>query len=90
MTRVQTENRIYIAGHRGMVGSAVHRALGSAGEPNVLTATSKDLDLRNAAAVDDFFAAHRPTQVYLAAAKVGGIQANNAYPAEFIHDKVAI
>ena len=81
---------IYIAGHRGMVGSAIHCALESADESNVLTATSKDLDLRNAAAVDEFFAAKRPTQVYLAAAKVGGIQANNAYPAEFIHDNLAI
>ncbi|MEX0372780.1 GDP-L-fucose synthase [Spiribacter sp. 196] len=90
MTPLQTDNRIYIAGHRGMVGSAIHRALEFAGERNVLTTTSKDLDLRNAVAVDDFFAAHRPTQIYLAAAKVGGIQANNAYPAEFIHDNLSI
>ena len=90
MTPLQTDNCIYIAGHRGMVGSAIHRALETAGEPNVITATSKDLDLRNAAAVDEFLAAKRPTQVYLAAAKVGGLQANNAYPAEFIHDNLAI
>ena len=90
MTPLQTDNRIYIAGHRGMVGSAIHCALESADESNVLTATSKDLDLRDAAAVDEFFAANRPTQVYLAAAKVGGIHANNAYPAEFIHDNLTI
>lgn len=57
------------AGHRGVVGSAIYRALEAAGEPNVLTAISTELDLRNAAAVDEFFAAKGPTQVYLAAAK---------------------
>ena len=81
---------IYIAGHNGMVGSAIKRALEARGEKNLLTADSKALDLRNAAAVNDFFKQHKPAQVYLAAAKVGGIHANNTYPAEFIHDNLAI
>ena len=84
--------RIFVAGHRGMVGSAIVRALSAIGhEPDrILTRTRHELDLLDAGQVQAFFAAERPDQVYLAAAKVGGIHANNSYPAEFIHDNLAI
>lgn len=82
--------KIYVAGHRGMVGSAIVRALQNAGFQNIITRTSSELDLRNQAAVADFFASEKPDYVYLAAAKVGGIHANNVYRAEFIHDNLAI
>jgi GDP-L-fucose synthase len=78
--------KIFVAGHRGMVGSAVYRALQKAGYKHLLTRTSKELDLRNQAAVADFFAQEQPDYVFLAAAKVGGIVANNTYRAEFIYD----
>jgi GDP-L-fucose synthase len=81
---------IYVAGHRGMVGSAIVRqltALGHAPE-SIITRTHAELDLTNQAAVRTFFAAERPTQVYLAAAKVGGIHANNTYPADFIYQNL--
>jgi GDP-L-fucose synthase len=82
--------KIYVAGHRGMVGSAIVRALQNAGFQNIITRSSSELDLRNQAAVADFFAAEKPDYVYLAAAKVGGIHANNVFRAEFIHDNLAI
>lgn len=80
--------KIYIAGHRGMVGSAIVRNLEANGYNNIVKRTSKELDLRNQAAVEEFFASERPDYVVLAAAKVGGIYANNTYPAEFIYDNL--
>ncbi len=81
---------IFIAGHRGMVGSAIVRRLQALGCTNILTAGRDALDLTDQHAVNAFFAAHRIDQVYLAAAKVGGIHANNRYPAEFIHQNLMI
>lgn len=81
-------SKIYIAGHRGMVGSALVRKLEQEGYSNIVTRTSKDLDLRNQQAVADFFAQEKPDYVFLAAAKVGGIVANNTYRAEFIYDNL--
>ncbi len=81
-------DKIYIAGHRGMVGSAIARKLTSEGFTNIITKTSKELDLRNQQAVTDFFATEKPDYVFLAAAKVGGIVANNTYRAEFIYDNL--
>lgn len=82
--------KIYIAGHNGMVGSAILRLLKSEGYTNFVLRTSKELDLRNQQAVFDFFATEKPEYVFLAAAKVGGIQANNTYRAEFIYDNLMI
>jgi GDP-L-fucose synthase len=82
--------RIYIAGHRGLVGSAIHRALERKGYTNIVTRTHAELDLTDGAAVVRFFAEQRPDFVFLAAAKVGGILANNTYPADFIRDNLAI
>ncbi len=82
--------KIYIAGHRGMVGSAIHRRLKADGYTNFITRTSSELDLRNQQAVADFFAEEKPDYVILAAAKVGGIHANNTYRAEFLHDNLLI
>ncbi len=82
--------RIYIAGHRGLVGSAIHRALERKGYTNIMTRTHAELDLTDGAAVVRFFAEQRPDFVFLAAAKVGGILANNTYPADFIRDNLAI
>jgi GDP-L-fucose synthase len=82
--------KIYIAGHRGMVGSAMLRRLQQAGFTNFVTRTSAELDLRDQAAVADFFAQEKPTYVVLAAAKVGGIQANNIYRGEFLYDNLMI
>ena len=82
--------RIYIAGHRGLVGSAIVRRLQAAGCTNLLLRTHAELDLTDERATRAFFDAERPEQVYLAAAKVGGIVANNRYPAEFIRDNLAI
>lgn len=79
---------IFVAGHRGMVGSAIVRRLQALGRGPILTATHSELDLTDQAAVDAFFAAHRIDQVVLAAAKVGGIHANNAFPADFILDNL--
>ena len=80
--------KIYVAGHRGMVGSAMMRRLKKAGYNNLVTRTSAELDLRNQAAMTDFFAEERPEYVVLAAAKVGGINANNTYRAEFLFDNL--
>jgi GDP-L-fucose synthase len=84
------KSRIYIAGHRGLVGSAILRKLHQEGFNNLLTATSRELDLREQAAVRDFFERERPEIVFLAAAKVGGILANNTYPADFIYQNLMI
>jgi GDP-L-fucose synthase len=81
---------IFVAGHRGLVGAAVCRALAKHGFTNVVTRSREALDLRAAAAVEEFFAAQRPTYVILAAAKVGGILANSTYPADFLHENLAI
>jgi len=81
---------IYIAGHRGMVGSAIQRKLKQEGFTNFLTRTSRELDLRNQAAVNEFFTTNKPEYVFLAAAKVGGILANNTYRGEFIYDNLMI
>jgi GDP-L-fucose synthase len=85
---VKKEDKIYIAGHRGMVGSAIIRKLMEDGFSNIITRTSAELDLRNQQAVSDFFALEKPDYVFLAAAKVGGIVANNTYRAEFIYDNL--
>jgi GDP-L-fucose synthase len=82
--------KIFIAGHRGMVGSAIHRNLIKEGYSNFVLKTSAELDLRNQQAVADFFTAEKPEYVFLAAAKVGGILANNTYRAEFIYDNLMI
>jgi len=81
-------DKIYIAGHRGMVGSAIIRKLEQEEYTNIVTRTSKELDLRNQQAVVDFFASEKPDYVFLAAAKVGGIVANNTYRAEFIYENL--
>ncbi|WP_317191203.1 GDP-L-fucose synthase [Hymenobacter sp. BT523] len=82
--------KIYVAGHRGMVGSAMVRRLTKAGYQNLVTRTSRELDLRNQAAVARFFEEEKPEVVVLAAAKVGGIHANNVYRAEFLYDNLMI
>jgi GDP-L-fucose synthase len=84
------EAKIYIAGHRGMVGSAIHRKLTSLGYSNIVTRTSAELDLRIQERVNEFFEAERPAYVFLAAAKVGGILANNTYRADFIYENIMI
>lgn len=87
---MNTHDKIYIAGHRGMVGSAITRKLQQQAHNNLLTRTSKELDLRNQQAVNDFFAKEKPDYVFLAAARVGGILANDTYRAEFIYDNLMI
>jgi GDP-L-fucose synthase len=82
--------KIFVAGHRGLVGSAIVRRLRAEGYDNLLLRTSKELDLRNQAAVSEFFANEKPEYVFLAAAKVGGIVANNTYPADFIYSNLMI
>lgn len=84
------DEKIYVAGHRGMVGSAIVRELTRQGFLNVVTRTHAELDLTNQLAVRHFFEKEKPKQVYLAAAKVGGIYANNTYPAEFIYENLMI
>ncbi len=84
------QDKIYIAGHRGMVGSAILRALEAQGFNNFLLRTSSELDLRNQQAVADFFATEKPDYVFLAAAKVGGIIANSTYKADFIYENLMI
>ncbi len=83
-------DKIYIAGHRGMVGSAIWRRLEKEGFTNLIGRTSKELDLKNQQAVQEFFADEEPDYVFLAAAKVGGIHANNVYRAEFLYDNLMI
>ena len=85
-----SSSRIFVAGHRGLVGSAICRRLRSEGFTNLIVRTRRDLDLRNQQAVLNFFEDARPEYVFLAAAKVGGIAANSAYPAEFIYDNLAV
>jgi GDP-L-fucose synthase len=87
---LKKEAKVYIAGHRGMVGSAIHRKLVSEGFENIVVRTSSELDLRDQSAVNAFFAAEKPDYVFLAAAKVGGILANNIYRAEFLMDNLQI
>jgi GDP-L-fucose synthase len=84
------DSRIYVAGHRGLVGNAIVRRLQADGATNLILRTHRELDLVDQAAVEAFFATERPDYVFLAAAKVGGIHANSTYPAEFIHDNLAI
>jgi GDP-L-fucose synthase len=81
-----TKQRIFVAGHRGMVGSAIVRQLEQRGDVEVIVRTRDELNLLDGKAVQDFFANQRIDQVYLAAAKVGGIVANNTYPADFIYE----
>ena len=88
--RMQPSSRIYVAGHRGLVGSAIVRELKALGHTQILTRTHAELDLTDDRATRAFFEAEKPDYVFLAAAKVGGIVANNSYPAEFIRDNLAI
>ena len=83
---MELEDKIFLAGHRGLVGSAIERLLVLRGFSNIITRTREELDLTNQPAVIDFFEAEKPKYVILAAAKVGGIHANNSYPADFIYD----
>jgi len=87
---MNAQSKIYIAGHRGMVGSALVRALDSAGLPKPITFTSSELDLRSQADVQAMMSREKPTHVFVAAAKVGGIHANNIYRAEFLYDNLMI
>ncbi|MDB5190777.1 MAG: NAD-dependent epimerase/dehydratase [Segetibacter sp.] len=90
LNKMESNSKIYIAGHRGMVGSALVRNLENKGYSNIVVKTSAELDLRNQAAVNAFFEFERPDYVFLAAAKVGGINANNVYRAEFLYDNLMI
>ncbi|HXZ46817.1 MAG TPA: NAD-dependent epimerase/dehydratase family protein, partial [Pseudolabrys sp.] len=87
---MKPESKIYIAGHRGLVGSAISRRLKAGGYANLLLRTHADLDLLDQRAVDEFFARERPEYVFLAAAKVGGINANNTYRADFIYQNLTM
>ncbi len=87
---MKTTDKIYVAGHRGMVGSAIERKLKSEGFNNIITKTSSELDLRVQQNVNDFFIIEKPAYVFLAAAKVGGIVANNTYRGEFLYDNLLI
>ena len=87
---MEFSDKIYVAGHNGMVGSSIVRRLKSLGYHNIVGRSSKELDLRNQQAVSDFFIEEKPNYVFLAAAKVGGIQANNIYRAEFLYDNLMI
>lgn len=87
---MQTDSRIYIAGHRGMVGSAIERKLLSSGYTNLLTSSSAELDLTNQKAVLDYFRDNQPEYVFMSAARVGGIVANNTYRADFLYDNIMI
>ena len=90
MAEINKEARVYVAGHCGLVGSAICRALDHAGYTNIITRPRAELDLCDRAAVDRFFGAENPDYVFVAAAKVGGIHANNTQPAAFIHDNLSI
>lgn len=87
---MEKQAKIYVAGHRGMVGSAICRALEAQGYTNIIKRTSKELDLRDQQAVEEFFRAEKPDYVFLAAAKVGGILANNEAPADFMYDNMIL
>ncbi len=87
---MQQNSKVYIAGHRGMVGGAIHRNLIAKGFTNIVTRSSAELDLRNQDAVNDFFDIEKPAYVFLAAAKVGGIYANNTFRADFLYDNLMI
>jgi GDP-L-fucose synthase len=87
---MQQTDKIYVAGHNGMVGSAIVRALAAQGYTNVITKSSHQLDLKNQAATNEFFAKEKPDYVFIAAAKVGGILANNTYRAEFLYNNLII
>ncbi|HBG71560.1 MAG: GDP-fucose synthetase [Bacteroidetes bacterium GWF2_43_63] len=87
---MEFNEKIYVAGHTGLVGSAIVRSLQNHGFNNIISRDISELDLRNQQAVNDFFASEKPVYVILAAAKVGGIHANNTYPAEFIYDNMMI
>ncbi len=87
---MQKDSKIYVAGHRGMVGSAIVRKLEAEGYTNLVLRSSEELDLRNQQAVNDFFASEKPGYVFLAAAKAGGILANNTYRGEFIYENLMI
>lgn len=87
---MEKNSKVYVAGHRGMVGSAIYRKLQQEGFTNVITRTSQELDLRNQQAVAKFFIEEKPDYVFLAAAKVGGIIANNTYRADFLYENLAI
>ena len=87
---MNAQSRIYVSGHRGMVGKAICRAIKAQGLPDPITFTSAELDLRNQAAVNDMMAREKPTHVFVAAAKVGGIHANNVYRADFLYDNLMI
>ena len=84
------ESKIFVAGHRGLVGSAIVRRLAEGGYTDLITRTRSEIDLSNQDATNDFFAESRPEYVFMAAAKVGGIHANNAFPAQFIYENLAI
>ena len=90
MNTLNKNSKIYVAGHRGMVGSAIVRRLKAGGYSNIVTRTHADLDLTNQAAVNEFFQEEKPEYVFIAAAKVGGIHANNTYRAEFIYQNLMI
>lgn len=90
MSQIAITDKIYVAGHRGLVGSAIVRSLKAKGYENIVGRTHSELDLTNQAAVQEFFANERPDVVVLAAAKVGGIHANNTYPAEFAYENLQI
>lgn len=87
---MDTQSKIFVAGSRGLVGSALVRTLQTQGYENLVLRSSQELDLRNQAAVDEFFAAEKPEYIFLAAAKVGGIQANNTYRADFLYENLMI
>lgn len=87
---MEKQAKIYVAGHRGMVGSAIVRCLEKQGYTNIITRTSKELDLRRQVSVENFFASEKPEYVFLAAAKVGGIMANSKYPADFMYDNMIL
>jgi GDP-L-fucose synthase len=87
---MNANNKIYIAGHRGMVGSAIHRNLVDKGYTNIIFRTSSELDLRDQKAVEGFFEEEKPEYIFLAAAKVGGIHANNTYRADFIYENLMV
>ncbi len=89
-TPMEKTSKIYVAGHRGLVGSAIVRALTKQGYTNLITRTREELDLLNQKAVRDFFATEKPEYVFVAAAKVGGIMANSTYPADFIYQNLVI